>query len=61
MPDTTADAPGMNRRQLLKLGLFGTAVLTTVGGIASLGGCSADTPRRVSSNCARMICPCCVG
>ncbi|EZQ18939.1 MULTISPECIES: hypothetical protein [Pseudomonadaceae] len=44
MPDTTADAPGMNRRQLLKLGLFGTAVLTTVGGIASLGGCSADTP-----------------
>src|SRR5690606_38948733 len=31
------------RRQLLKLGLFGTAVLATAGGIASLSGCAADS------------------
>lgn len=44
MPDTIADPTGINRRQLLKLGLFGTAALATVGGIASLSGCSADSP-----------------
>ena len=46
MPDTIAAPTGIHRRQILKLGLFGTAVLATAGGIASLGGCSADSPAR---------------
>lgn len=43
MTNTLTDAPDLNRRQLLKLGLFGTAVLATAGGIASLSGCAADS------------------
>lgn len=43
MTDTSADPAGLNRRQVLKIGLFGTAVLATAGGIASLSGCSSDT------------------
>lgn len=43
MTNIIADAPDLNRRQLLKLGLFGTAVLATAGGIASLSGCAADS------------------
>lgn len=44
MADTTAAPSGLSRRQLLKIGLFGTALLATAGGIASLSGCSADSP-----------------
>lgn len=43
MTDTIEDPSGLNRRQFLKVGLFGTAVLATAGGIASLSGCSSDT------------------
>ncbi|SDS64599.1 hypothetical protein SAMN05216198_2422 [Halopseudomonas litoralis] len=43
MTNIIANAPGLNRRQLLKLGLFGTAVLATAGGIASLSGCAAGS------------------
>lgn len=43
MTNTHTDAPGLNRRQLLKLGLFGTAVLATAGGIASLSGYAVDS------------------
>ncbi|CAD5106046.1 twin-arginine translocation pathway signal protein [Zestomonas carbonaria] len=44
MTDTTLDAPGLSRRNLLKVGLLGSAFLATAGVAASLSGCSADTP-----------------
>src|SRR5690554_6182982 len=43
MTDTTADPSGLNRRQFLKIGLFGTALLATAGGIATLSGCAPET------------------
>ena len=43
MPPTLTDRPGLNRRQLLKVGLFGTAVLASAGGLASLSGCTTET------------------
>ncbi|WP_137819279.1 twin-arginine translocation pathway signal protein [Pseudomonas sp. 2FG] len=44
MTDTSFDAPGLSRRGLLKVGLFGTALLATAGVTATLSGCSASTP-----------------
>ncbi|MGF6693616.1 hypothetical protein M2318_003699 [Metapseudomonas resinovorans] len=44
MSETTFDAPGLSRRNLLKVGLFGSAFLATVGVTASLTGCSASVP-----------------
>jgi len=44
MIDTTLEAPGLSRRGLLKVGLFGTAFLATAGVTASLTGCSANAP-----------------
>ena len=43
MTDTTADPSGLNRRQFLKIGLFGTALLATASGIATLSGCAPET------------------
>src|SRR5690554_6573282 len=43
MTNTSEISAGLNRRTFLKLGLFGTALLATAGGIASLKGCSSDT------------------
>jgi len=43
MTDTSLAAPQLSRRGLLKVGLFGTAVLATAGVTASLSGCSSDT------------------
>ena len=40
MSDTTLEAPRLSRRNLLKVGLFGSAFLATVGVTASLSGCS---------------------
>lgn len=37
------DPTVLNRRQFLRIGLFGTALLATAGGVASLSGCSPDT------------------
>lgn len=34
----------IGRRQLLKIGLTGTALLASAGGIATLSGCAADRP-----------------
>jgi len=34
----------IGRRQLLKIGLAGTALLASAGGIATLSGCAADKP-----------------
>lgn len=39
----TAELPDPSRRSLLKLGLFGSALLVTAGAAASLSGCSADS------------------
>lgn len=44
MSDTTLEAPGLSRRNLLKVGLFGSAFLATAGVAASLSGCSASAP-----------------
>ncbi|MGH8434282.1 MAG: twin-arginine translocation pathway signal protein, partial [Pseudomonas sp.] len=44
MTDTTLAMPGLSRRGLLKVGLFGTAFLATAGVTATLSGCSASTP-----------------
>ncbi len=44
MSETTLDAPALSRRNLLKVGLFGSAFLATVGVTASLTGCSASAP-----------------
>ena len=43
MTGTTEAPSGLNRRQFLKAGLFGTSLLATAGGIASLSGCAPDT------------------
>lgn len=40
----TTQAAGINRRQLLKFGLFGSIVLATAGGIAGLSGVFMSTP-----------------
>ncbi|BAU71920.1 hypothetical protein [Metapseudomonas furukawaii] len=44
MSETTLDTPGLSRRNLLKVGLFGSAFLATAGLTASLTGCSASVP-----------------
>ncbi len=44
MTNTPEEPTSLNRRKLLKLGLFGTVLLSTAGGIASLNGCSSDSP-----------------
>ncbi|AOE82774.1 twin-arginine translocation pathway signal protein [Pseudomonas sp. TCU-HL1] len=44
MSETTLDTPGLSRRNLLKVGLFGSAFLSTAGVTASLTGCSASVP-----------------
>lgn len=44
MSDTTLEAPRLSRRNLLKVGLFGSAFLATVGVTASLSGCSTSVP-----------------
>ncbi|WP_271410134.1 twin-arginine translocation pathway signal protein [Pseudomonas sp. Q1-7] len=44
MSETTFQAPGLSRRHLLKVGLFGSAFLATAGVTASLTGCSASGP-----------------
>ncbi|WP_375741037.1 twin-arginine translocation pathway signal protein [Pseudomonas boanensis] len=44
MRETTFESTGLSRRSLLKVGLFGSAFLTTVGVTASLTGCSASMP-----------------
>ena len=44
MNDTTLEAPHLSRRNLLKVGLLGTALLGTAGLTATLSGCSASTP-----------------
>ncbi|MDH4566007.1 twin-arginine translocation pathway signal protein [Pseudomonas sp. BN414] len=44
MSETILDAPGLSRRNLLKVGLFGSAFLATAGVTASLTGCSASVP-----------------
>jgi hypothetical protein len=44
MSETTLQAPGLSRRNLLKVGLFGSAFLATAGVTASLTGCSASVP-----------------
>lgn len=44
MHDTALQPPHLSRRNLLKFGLMGTAMLGTVGLTASLSGCSASTP-----------------
>ena len=44
MNDTTLNAPQLSRRNLLKIGLLGTALLGTAGLTATLSGCSASTP-----------------
>lgn len=45
MNDTTIAHPHLSRRNLLKVGLFGSAFLATAGLTASLSGCSASTPK----------------
>lgn len=44
MNETTLEAPHLSRRNLLKVGLLGTALLGTAGLTATLSGCSASTP-----------------
>ena len=44
MSETTLTSPGLSRRNLLKVGLFGSAFLATAGVTASLTGCSASVP-----------------
>ncbi|BCD85991.1 hypothetical protein PSm6_23980 [Pseudomonas solani] len=44
MTETTLNAPGLSRRSLLKVGLFGSAFLATAGVTATLSGCSASVP-----------------
>ncbi|MGH8352541.1 MAG: twin-arginine translocation pathway signal protein [Pseudomonas sp.] len=44
MIDTPVATPGLSRRGLLKVGLFGSAFLATAGVTATLSGCSASTP-----------------
>ena len=39
------EAPALTRRNLLKIGLMGSAFLATAGLTASLSGCSASTPK----------------
>lgn len=46
MTDSTTTSTGLNRRQLLKLGVFSTALLATAGGVASLSGCTPDISAR---------------
>jgi hypothetical protein len=45
MIDTSAERSGLSRRNLLKIGLLGSALLTTAGLTATLSGCSASTPQ----------------
>ncbi|MHA6492011.1 twin-arginine translocation pathway signal protein [Pseudomonas borbori] len=45
MTDTTVAAPTLSRRNLLKIGVMGTAFLATAGLTATLSGCSASTPQ----------------
>ncbi|MDM8349025.1 twin-arginine translocation pathway signal protein [Pseudomonas sp. sp1636] len=45
MHDTTLDSSGLSRRNLLKVGLLGSALLATAGLTATLSGCSASTPK----------------
>ncbi|WAC46495.1 twin-arginine translocation pathway signal protein [Pseudomonas sp. SL4(2022)] len=45
MHNTTLEAPVLTRRNLLKVGLMGSAFLATAGLTASLSGCSASTPK----------------
>jgi len=45
MHNTTLEAPALTRRNLLKIGLMGSAFLATAGLAASLSGCSASTPK----------------
>lgn len=45
MHNTTLEAPNLTRRNLLKVGLMGSAFLATAGLTASLSGCSASTPK----------------
>ncbi|MBT8767853.1 twin-arginine translocation pathway signal protein [Metapseudomonas boanensis] len=44
MRETTFESTGLSRRNLLKVGLFGSAFLATAGATASLTGCSASMP-----------------
>lgn len=44
MNANTPSAAQLSRRSLLKVGLFGTAFLTTAGVTATLSGCSASVP-----------------
>ncbi|MBC9252629.1 twin-arginine translocation pathway signal protein [Pseudomonas alcaligenes] len=43
MSDTSLTAPPLSRRNLLKVGLVGSALLATAGVTASLSGCSSAT------------------
>lgn len=45
MHNTMLEAPALTRRNLLKVGLMGSAFLATAGLTASLSGCSASTPK----------------
>lgn len=45
MHNTTFEAPTLTRRNLLKVGLMGSAFLATAGLTASLSGCSASMPK----------------
>ena len=45
MHNTMLEAPALTRRNLLKIGLMGSAFLATAGLTASLSGCSASTPK----------------
>jgi hypothetical protein len=44
MHDSTLEARGLSRRNLLKVGLMGSAFLATAGVTATLSGCSASVP-----------------
>lgn len=44
MSDTSLATAQLSRRGLLKVGLFGTALLATAGVTATLSGCSSTTP-----------------
>ncbi|HSC84717.1 MAG TPA: twin-arginine translocation pathway signal protein [Pseudomonas sp.] len=44
MSDTSLATAQLSRRGLLKVGLFGTALLVTAGATATLSGCSSATP-----------------
>lgn len=45
MIDTPVEPARLSRRNLLKVGLFGSAFLATAGVTATLSGCSASTPQ----------------